>query len=457
VERDLRCGGQSRVTRAIGLAWSMAATVPTRPNVSRETRLLLSIVFLSIAVLWVLARLRFPVDVAAPGPVPPLLTQLTPRSTFDDLALAISQLAPRVAGSIVAVTAAGPGTLEEGALQRRLPAVRVRADAGAVLMLPQRPEAREPRCPPARTSDLMACDPASGLSIVRLSPSSTPQPEVWMPRAAPQPRYLIAADVSAERVSLQPVFVGGFDAIASPVWSGSVWVVPRRTPLLAGTFVFTTEGAWAGLVVDHGSAQAIVPAELVAGMARRLSTTEPGPSGALGIDVQPLTPAVAAAAGATAGVVVTSVDRDGPAAGKVAVTDVIEAVDGDAIATEEHWRARSARVRTAESLVLRVRRHNQALEVVVTAAPAGGSRASSLLGVTLRVVRGRGSEIVGVQPGSVAARAGLEAGDVVTVFGDRRAPTPAEILRHFADAAPSDKVLVATSRDGTDRVSALEK
>jgi hypothetical protein len=325
--------------------------------------------------------------------------------------------------------------------------------------MPDRPEAPQPRCPPADTLDLMACDQASGLSIVRLPPSSTPPPplEVWMPRGAPQPRYLIAADVSAERVSLRPVFVGGFHAISSPVWFGSIWVVPRETPLLAGTFVFTTEGAWAGLVVDHGKTPAIVPGELVTGMARRLSSEEHGPPGTLGIAVQPLTPAVAAAAGVRAGVVVTSVDRDGPAAGKVAVTDVIEAIDGDAIATEEHWRARTARVRTAESLALGVRRDSKALAVVVTAGPVGASGATSALGVTLRVVRGRGSQVVSVLPGSVAARAGLEAGDVVTVFGDLRAPTPAQILRRFADAARADTLLVATSRGGTDRVLALEK
>ena len=49
----------------------MVSVGPSRPRVSRETRLLLTIMFLSLVTLSVLARLRFAGDVPTPNPVPP--------------------------------------------------------------------------------------------------------------------------------------------------------------------------------------------------------------------------------------------------------------------------------------------------------------------------------------------------------------------------------------------------
>ena len=54
--------------------------------------MLLATVLLSLAALWVLARIRYPERPATPNPVPPLLTQLAPRPVFEDLASAVLQL-----------------------------------------------------------------------------------------------------------------------------------------------------------------------------------------------------------------------------------------------------------------------------------------------------------------------------------------------------------------------------
>jgi hypothetical protein len=58
-----------------------------RSGVSRETRLLLLTGFISLAWLWVLARIRFPESRTSA----PVLAQLTKTSTFDDLPLQIYQ------------------------------------------------------------------------------------------------------------------------------------------------------------------------------------------------------------------------------------------------------------------------------------------------------------------------------------------------------------------------------
>ena len=112
----------------------MAPTGPNRPRVSRETRLLLGIVFISVAMLWLLARLRFPERGTVPSPVPPLLTQLMPRSTFEDLALSITRLAPRFAGSVVALEFPETGGIRDGSRRRFVPGLKIRDDAAVTLV-----------------------------------------------------------------------------------------------------------------------------------------------------------------------------------------------------------------------------------------------------------------------------------------------------------------------------------
>ena len=61
-------------------------TETTRPRVSRETRRLLVAAGLALLALWILARLRFPERPPSPNPVAPVLTQISPPTTFTGLA-----------------------------------------------------------------------------------------------------------------------------------------------------------------------------------------------------------------------------------------------------------------------------------------------------------------------------------------------------------------------------------
>ena len=79
------------------------------------------------------------------------------------------------------------------------------------------------------------------------------------------------------------------------------------------------------------------------------------------------------------------------------------------------------------------------------------------LGLTMRAVPRIGVEIVRVDPGSAAARAGIEAGDVVTLIGEVERPTPGQLTRAF-QAAPDDRpLLVGVTRGDRHRVLALGK
>src|SRR6476646_4065220 len=97
---------------------------PLRPSVSRETRLLLTIIVISVALLWVLARIRFPGKAASPSPVSPVLAQLAPPSAFEDITSTVAQLTPHISEliSVIAVsaeTAAGPRSTTAQALHVR--------------------------------------------------------------------------------------------------------------------------------------------------------------------------------------------------------------------------------------------------------------------------------------------------------------------------------------------------
>jgi len=175
------------------------------------------------------------------------------------------------------------------------------------------------------------------------------------------------------------------------------------------------------------------------------------------VEVQALTPAVASVAGATGGVVVTWVDPRGAAADKLVVTDVIETIADEVVVTLEHWEARLARLAAGDSLVLRVRRRGEVREVHLTAGEPPAQSAAHLLGLTMRTIPRIGVEIVRVDPGSAAARAGIEAGDVMTLIGEVERPTPAQVTRAFLAAAEDRPLLVGVTRGDRHRVLALRK
>jgi S1-C subfamily serine protease len=139
------------------------------------------------------------------------------------------------------------------------------------------------------------------------------------------------------------------------------------------------------------------------------------------------------------------------------VGDVIEAIDGRAIATRQYWDVRTARLSAGETLTLRVRRHGEVREVALVAIAAAVQPASRSLGLTLRRVAGIGVEVVRVERASAGDRAGLAVGDVITLFADVPAPTPTQITRSFAAVGGDQRVMIAVTRGDTHHVTALER
>ena len=428
----------------------METSSPYRPRVSRETRLLLTAGVMAVAALWLLARIRFPERPVTPNPVPSVLSQLASGPKYDELAGEIAELHARLQPSLLALDVQSA----VGSLQTvpRVAAIRLRDDLAVTLVPPASSRERWNDAP------IVALDAASGLAVVRVPvPDSTAPPVPWTPRQPQQPHYLVASDVSPQGVSLRPAFVGSLDPIDSPLWPEPLWALPARTDLAAGSFLFTNSAELAGLVITYRGGLVIVPGATVLAEAERLLAAPPGPPGAIGIEVQDLTPPIASATAASVGVVVAWVDQDGASSEQLTVGDVIEAVDGRALGTQQHWEVRAARLSVGETLRLRVRRRGEIREVALVATAPAAQPASRSLGLTLRARRQIGAEVVRLEPGSAADRAGLAPGDIITLVADVSAPTPAQVMRSYSSMGQGKRVMVAVTRGETHFVTTWER
>ncbi|MDP2319854.1 MAG: PDZ domain-containing protein [Acidobacteriota bacterium] len=418
---------------------------PYRPKVSRETRLLLTAAAVAIAVLWLLARVRFQGLPDAPNPIPAVFSQLASPPRYDDLAGQLAQIQSRVQPSLLVIDAPAPAPAS------RSVAIKLRDDFVVSHLAPIAPVG------PRKDVTVLAHDPASGLAVASsMAAASMSLPLPWTPRRLQQPRYFFATGVNAAGVSLYPVFVGSLTSIATPLWPDPVWAAPPGTPLVPGALLFTTDAELAGLVVALDGEAMIVPIALVLAEAERLLSVPPGAGGMVGVEVQALTPTIAAMTNANTGVVVTAVDAAGPGDGQLRVGDVIESAGGVALPTLQHWRVRVARLSAGETLALRVRRGGELHEVALVAAPSH-TLESPLLGLALRASPPAGAEVVRVDRGSVADRAGLAVGDVITLIADVQAPSPAQVARVFNLTNEGQRVLIAVTRGDAHFVAALAR
>jgi len=422
-----------------------------RPRLSRETRRLLLTALVSMLTLWVLARVRFPERPALPNPVPPILDQLTGPPTFAELAARVGELRGQLADSLVSLVfdrhdaPAGSG----GPVQRAV-ALRIRDDLAVTVLSPAARRGAAPR-------GVVAEDRGSGLTLVETATKTRPQlPIFWSPRDLQQPRYLLASSPSPEDISLQPTFVGSLAPIDTPQWSGSVWALPTDAAVSPGALLFTEQGELVGVVVQSDAGSAIVPARVLLASAERLLETPPKAAGELGVEVETLTPRLAAATGAKAGVVVAWVDPAGIAAPSLRIGDVIEAIDDVAITNAEQWRVRVTRAGVGDTLNLRVMRRG-APRIVQLLVRAPSAENAAFLGLRMARVARVGTEVTRVVPGSASEAAGIATGDLITAIGNINAPTPGQIASAFEGLESGKLLIVAVTRNGAHRIMALQR
>jgi hypothetical protein len=422
-----------------------------RDGGGREMRLLLATIAVSVGMLLVLARFRFPEEVARPStdPVPAPLERLAARATFDELAAIMADLERRILPAVVSIGGARPDGLSY------VPAVRVAVNRAAALL------PAEQRLVGAGTGPappIVLRDAYRDLVIVEVPPVPDAVPSFPNAAARPGPRYVAVVEGGPATPSIRPVYVGRTDLLTDPRWSEPLrGVAAVQQSLSPGSAVFSLEGVFIGLVAEHGGSAAIVPSAALRDIA---ISAQGGPltRGDLPLDVQQLTTPLARAAGADRGVMVSYVPET--LRGTLLAGDVIRAIDGTPVTTVGGFQQVAQSRTPGEPVTLDITRQGQATTVLVTAISAGASRpavSAQSHGAVVREIPDTGLEVVTVHPGSPAERAGLRRGDVIIAVGTTVPADAASLARAWRDAEAGRALLLNVRRDGGHLMTALEK
>lgn len=436
---------------------------PVVRSSSRETRLLLVTLAVSAILLLVLARFRFPEDRQLPpvaAPAGQALERLAARATYDELATLVGRVDRRVAPSVLVFEVGprfGSGADPEPAPPRHAVGLRVRDDMALVALAPGE-SARMLDDPAALEAEPLARDEMRGLTVVRVPRSPAPTLAIVDIRGQnTAPAYLVAIEAGRAGPAARPFFLGRTDPIIDPRWNQPLTALGGPQAAQPGSFLFTLNGEFAGLVVAAGGLPALAPAAALLAAADELAAGRGRAAGDLGLELQPLTPPLARATGAARGVVVSSVDPSGPAA-DLEPGDVIETIDQRPVTSLHQAELLVWSLTPGSTVTLRVRRGAEVIEpaVPVRARPSTEPPAAAL-GLTVRVRRGVGLEVQAVETGSAGDRAGLRPGDVIVAVNRAATATPAALTRAWTDAPPGSALLVAFVRGSKGRVTALEK
>jgi hypothetical protein len=418
----------------------------------RETRLLIATIAIAIATLVLLARFRFPEEAGRPiaEPVQAPLERLAARATYDELAAIMADLERRLLPRLLVVQVqpdrdGGPYGV----------AARVTPNRAVTLL------AWHETLTGTGAPAILARDNARDLAV--LSVPETADGVVTLPptTARPGPRYVAVVEATARGMVIRPVYVGRTDMFQDPrTTSPLLSIAALQQVLPRGAAVFSLAGNFLGLAIEGGSSAIVVPGDILraaAESARRAQETR----GDLGFTVEPLTRPLTRATGADRGVVVNYVHPRGPAFDRVEAGDVITAIDGTPVTTPAGFQQVVQGRTPGGEATLAIVRRGKPMEMQVAVRDATGVPLPSLPaddpGFVLRAIPDLGAEVVSVRAGGAAARAGLQAGDIIVKADGRTAPTPAALSAAFRQAEPGTALLLAVQRGADHRVLALER
>jgi hypothetical protein len=430
---------------------------------SRETRLLLLTVAVCAAVLWLLARLRFPDAPAAEVSVP-ALDRLAARASYDALAEDIRGAEPAIASRILVLRVTAPASAAPRAVRealagpdapegvRHIVAVRTSADTA---LAPLDASTRIDGIvggDGSGVASILGIDLVRGWARLRVPPVTAAElPQRPISELA-TPTYVVVIEGTQAGATLRPVFLGQAARFDSARWTrpllplGGIAISP-------GALLFTLSGEFIGAVVVDGGAPAVVGARDLLEAEARLSAGGPAPVGDLGLAVQRLTPELALATGAPRGVVVSEVDPEGPAAAALQPGDVVTALDGRPSTAPDAFLLSVARRRAGEALVVAFVRAGESKTATLSVRASVTAEAAGT--VTFVREAGLGTRIAPGGRGGEPPIAGLQAGDVVTRAADTAAPTPAQLRAAIAGPSPRGFVALVVRRDGRQRLVAV--
>lgn len=272
----------------------MTANGP-EPTSGRETRLLVLVVLVSLAVLLLLARFRFPeANLATVNPSPGPLAGMAARATFEEMSETLAGVLGRAAPTVevIRLEPASAGQTPDGARAPARPpasgsggtpppasasgprfaaAVRVRSDL-ALLHVPAgwRPVALRDQADPI---EVVSSDVDREIAVVRL-PASTAGSASLSGSTSGVTGFLYVAVIHATRsgLTIQPAFVGRTDTETDARWSAPLVVLTGSASVPVGSLVYAIDGRLIGLASRHDAGVAIVPAAALDDEVARLVT-----------------------------------------------------------------------------------------------------------------------------------------------------------------------------------------
>ena len=318
--------------------------------------------------------------------------------------------------------------------------------------------------------------PATALPYIELGDSAKVRPGEWV--VAMGNPFGLGGTVTAGIVSASGRDIGAgpyddFIQIDAPINQGN-----------SGGPLFTQDGRVVGvntaILSPSGGSVGIgfaIPSDIVRTVVAELQAHGQVTRGYLGVETQPVTPAMAAALhlaepGKTGGALVAAVESDSPAAkAGLQPGDVIRAVDGKPVATPRDLALDVAAIHPGAEARLDVLRDGKPQDIGVTVASmkndAVAAREGSAdqdqpsVGLALAPLtpelRGEldlpahtsGVVVRNVQPGSPAEQAGIREGDVIIGVGSKTVASPGEAASAIHAAVRHDHaVALRILRDG---------
>lgn len=226
-----------------------------RSGISRETRMLLIVITLSVVVLVVLSRFRFPDNggpaAANAGATPLPLERLAARATYDELASIIAELGRRISPQVTVLR------VETAGEQRYVPALRVRPDlllayvSGDTRIL----EFVDLDVP----VDIAGFDEARELVLLRVPAEPLRVATIDTgAQSAVRPRYVASVEGTPGGPALRPLFLGRTDRVPDERYSEGLLVLGGVLVASPGSLIFGLDGAFIGLsVTDSGYAAGV--------------------------------------------------------------------------------------------------------------------------------------------------------------------------------------------------------
>jgi hypothetical protein len=270
----------------------MSAVTGNEERSGRETRLLMLVVAVSLAVLLLLARFRFPAaDLATVTPSAAPLASLAARASFDEMTDIIRGALTRVSSvvAVIPMTAIPPPAPEAPPARRggRATAAQPEPEPAAEIVpvfmggLRVKPDLALVHVPrgyrPAPVSDagdlpqVVWADEGRELALIRVASGAAVDSLPGSLRSTSELAFVLVVSGTAQGTTGQPAFIGKADAIIDPAWPVHLTALGSPGDFPPGALVFSLEGNFLGLVTRQGAGVAMVPAVAIGPLVAQLT------------------------------------------------------------------------------------------------------------------------------------------------------------------------------------------